>query len=244
MKQKVIKSSLEEEKHIRRAVRPYKAPILFFYDVGVYKIWNPFIWKCPSLQLEEHFKQYIRSPHLEAGCGTGYLFHRYMTSEKQAIEHVKEQFHLTLLDYSPGSLNWAARRLKDYTPCTIRHNLMLPLPPVSRPYESICLNYVLHCVPGNFTEKEKVIVNLKESMAPGGILFGSTILSESSATGYSAKLVLVFYNLLGSFHNLQDTEEGLIEVLSKNFHYIDCHVIGSVALFAASDRKLQRKTST
>jgi len=244
MKQKGIKNSVELEKQIQRAVRPYRAPILFFYDVGVYKLWNPFIWKCPSLHLEEHFKQYVRSPHLEAGCGTGYLFHRYMTSGKQAIDNVKQQFRLTLLDYSPGSLKWAARRLKDYTPCTIRHNLLRPLPPVSLPYESICLNYVLHCVPSSFTDKEKVIVNLKASMAPGGILFGSTILGKSSAQSYSAKLVLVYYNLLGSFHNVLDTEEGLIEALSNNFHYVDCRVIGSVALFAASDSKFQRKTST
>ena len=243
MKQKVIENSLELEKQIQRAVRPYSAPMLFFYDVGVYKIWNPFIWKCSSLHLEEHFNQYVSSPHLEAGCGTGYLFRRYMTSGKQPIDSVNQQFQLTLLDYSPGSLKWAARRLKDYTTCTIRHNLLRPLPPVSHPYESICLNYVLHCVPGSFNDKERVIVNLKASMAQGGILFGSTILGESSAKSYSAKLVLAYYNLLGSFHNVQDTEEGLVEALSKNFHYVDCRVIGSVALFAASDRKLQRKTS-
>lgn len=242
MKQKV-ENNVELEKQIQRAVRPYRAPILFFYDVGVYNIWNPFIWKCPSLHLEEHFKQYVRSPHLEAGCGTGYLLNRYMTSGKQASDHVKQQFQLTLLDYSPGSLKWAVRRLKQYTPRIIRHNLLLPLPPVSRPYESICLNYVLHCVPGSFTEKEKVIVNLKASMAPGGILFGSTILGESSAKSYSAKLILAFYNLLGSFNNVHDTEEGLIEALSKNFLYVDCRVIGSVALFAASDSKFQKKTS-
>ena len=240
MKQKVIENSLELEKQIQRALRPYSAPMLFFYDVGVYKIWNPFILKCPSLHLEEHFKQYVSSSHLEAGCGTGYLFHRYMTSGKQPIDSVQ----LTLLDYSPGSLKWAARRLKDYTPSTIRHNLFRPLPPVSHPYESICLNYVLHCVPGSFTDKERVIVNLKASMAPRGILFGSTILGESSAKSYSAKLVLAYYNLLGSFHTVQDTEEGLVEALSKNFHYVDCRVIGSVALFAASDSKLQRKMSS
>ena len=75
-------------------------------------------------------------------------------------------------------------------------------------------------------------------------MFGSTILGESSAKSYSAKLVLAYYNLLGSFHTVQDTEEGLVEALSKNFHYVDCRVIGSVALFAASDSKLQRKMSS
>lgn len=230
---------MELEKQIQRAVRPYIAPILFFYDVGVYKIWNPFFWKCPSLQLEEHFKQHVRSVHLEAGCGTGYLLHKYMTSKVKTLDHLRQQFQLTLLDYSPGSLKWAARKLKRYNPLIIRHNLLLPLQPVSRPYESICLNYVLHCVPGTFAEKERVLVNLKKVLKSEGVLFGSTILGEDYTQNYSAKLVLMFYNRLGSFHNMYDTEEGLMKALTKNFHYVECSVIGSVALFAASDRKFQ-----
>ncbi len=99
-------------------------------------------------------------------------------------------------------------------------------------------------MPGSFTEKEKVIVNLKDVMAPEGVLFGSTILGEGITKSYCAKLVLAWYNLLGSFHNIDDTEEGLVVALSRNFHYVDCRIIGAVALFAASDRKLQRKTST
>jgi len=75
LKGKNIKK-VDLEKEIHRAVRPYIAPVLFFYDVGVYKIWNPFIWKCTSSYLEEHFKQYVSNIHLEAGCGTGYLPHR------------------------------------------------------------------------------------------------------------------------------------------------------------------------
>ena len=87
MNQKLIERNEELEKEIRRAVRPYVTPILFFYDSGVYKIWNPFIWMCPSLYLEEHFKQYVRSIHLEAGGGTGYLLHRYMTSGEQTVDN-------------------------------------------------------------------------------------------------------------------------------------------------------------
>lgn len=235
---------MEWEKEIQRAVRPYVTPILFFYDVGVYKIWNPFIWRCPSLHLEEHFRHYIQNIHLEAGCGTGYLLHRYMTAEENIVDNLKHKFELTLLDYSPESLKWAARRLKNYTPRIIRHNLFLPLPPVKHPYKSICLNYVLHCLPGSFTEKEKVIVNLKKAMTPDGVLFGSTILGEGSTKNYSAKLVLLLYNLMGSFHNTNDTKEGLMVALSRNFHYVDCRVVGAVALFAASDRKLPLTTKT
>ena len=36
-------NTLHWENEINRAVRPYRAPVLFFYDVGVYRVWNPFI---------------------------------------------------------------------------------------------------------------------------------------------------------------------------------------------------------
>jgi len=235
---KLLGQNPELEKEINRAVRPYVPPILLFYDVGVYKIWNPFIWKCPSSYLEEHFNRYVSSNHLEAGCGTGYLLDKCKKFKKVNAYGQKIPFELTLLDYSKGSLKWAGRKLKKYKPSIIMHNLLKPLPPVTRPFKSICLNYVLHCLPGSFTEKEQVIINLKEVMAPEGVLFGSTVLEPSVSKNYSAKLILALYNAIGSFHNKHDTIEGLEKILSNNFKYQMCRVIGSVALFAGSDRKM------
>ena len=228
------------EKEINRAVRPYSAPVLFFYDVGVYSIWNPFICRCPSFYMEEHYKNYAGSTHLEAGCGTGYLPHRCNPLENQSGDRSMKQWELTLLDFSPGSLTLAARRLRRFKPHIIRHNLFLPLPAISHPFESISLNYVLHCLPGSFPEKEKVIAHLKGTLAPGGVLFGSTILGRDVPLSYSARVVLTLYNALGSFHNNHDTEEGLKRALSRNFHYVTCTVIGAVALFAASDKNLKQ----
>jgi SAM-dependent methyltransferase len=226
------------EKEISRAVRPYVAPILFFYDVGVYKIWNPSIWKCPSSYLEEHYHKYVSTNHLEAGCGTGYLLNRCEKFKKWQDYGQKIPLELTLLDYSQGSLKWAERKLKMYNPTIIRHNLLRPLPQVNRPFKSIGLNYVLHCLPGSLTEKEKAIINLKEVLAPEGVLFGSTVLGHGAAKNYSAKLVLALYNTIGSFHNKHDTLEGLKKILSNNFKYQNSRAIGSVILFAGSDRKI------
>jgi len=83
-----------------------------------------------------------------------------------------------------------------------------------------------------------VIANLKAVMAPEGVLFGSTILGATAATNNLARAVLTFYNFIGSFHNTSDTAEDLAAALAKQFQYHICRVIGSVALFAASDRKL------
>jgi hypothetical protein len=83
-----------------------------------------------------------------------------------------------------------------------------------------------------------VIANLNTVMTPRGVLFGSTILGASAATNNWARSVLKYYNFIGSFHNIHDTAEGLEAALSKHFQYYECTVIGSVALFAASDGKL------
>jgi len=98
---------------------------------------------------------------------------------------------------------------------------------------------VLHCLPGSFPDKEKVIAHLKGTLAPEGVLFGTTILGRGVPLNYAARLVLRLYNALGSFHNNHDTGEGLKKALSRNFHHVTCTVIGAVALFAASDKDLK-----
>jgi hypothetical protein len=83
-----------------------------------------------------------------------------------------------------------------------------------------------------------VIANLKAVMTPDGVLFGSTILGAAAAPNHWARTVLKYYNFIGSFHNTRDTAEDLEAALTKHFQYHTCRVIGSVALFAASDGKL------
>jgi SAM-dependent methyltransferase len=213
-------------------------PILLLYDAGVYRIWNPYIWECPSAHLREHFDGHVRNIHLEAGCGTGYLPDRCRKFDNRPAGDSPHPWALTLLDYSPGSLAWAGRRLRRYHPTLVQHNLFNPLTPWNHRFESVCLNYVLHCLPGSFAQKERVIANLKAVMAPDGVLFGSTILGAAAATNHWARSILKYYNFIGSFHNTRDTAEGLETALSKHFQYTECTVIGSVALFAASDGKL------
>ena len=233
-----IQKTIQFEKETKRAVRPYVFPTLLLYDAGVYRIWNPYIWECPSSYLQDHFDRYVSSIHLEAGCGTGYLPDRCGKFSCRIAGNPGKEWLLTLLDYSPGSLAWAGRRLRRYRPQLIQHNLFNPLPHLNHLFESVCLNYVLHCLPGSLAHKASVIANLKAVMAPEGVLFGSTILGATAATNNLARAVLTFYNFIGSFHNTSDTAEDLAAALAKQFQYHICRVIGSVALFAASDRKL------
>ncbi|HEX7477841.1 MAG TPA: class I SAM-dependent methyltransferase [Polyangiales bacterium] len=224
------------DREVWRAVRPYNVGILSLYDVGVYGIWNPGIWQCPSESIKDFYRRHVRDVHLEAGCGTGHLPAHCIPAAAQRGSHQPPM--LTLLDYSPSSLKWSARRLRSYQPTLLHHNLFLPLPPVACPFESICLNYVLHCLPGGFEQKQVVIGNLKAVLAPDGILFGSTILGKASASSWRARRMLDLFNLIGSFHNLTDTEAGLRRALAAHFANVRCTVVGSVALFAASDQPL------
>lgn len=233
-----LQKTIQFEKETKRAVRPYVFPTLLLYDAGVYRIWNPYIWECPSSYLQDHFDRYVSSIHLEAGCGTGYLPDRCGKFSCRIAGNPGKEWLLTLLDYSPGSLAWAGRRLRRYRPQLMQHNLFNPLPHLNHLFESVCLNYVLHCLPGSCAHKASVIANLKAVMAPEGVLFGSTILGATAATNNWARAVLTFYNFIGSFHNTSDTAEDLAAALAKQFQYHICRVIGSVALFAASDRKL------
>jgi SAM-dependent methyltransferase len=226
------------EKEIKRAVRPYIFPILLLYDAGVYRVWNPYIWECPSSCLQEHFNHHVSGIHLEAGCGTGYLPDRCGSFDNRSAGDAHKPWVLTLLDYSAGSLAWAGRRLRRHHPTLVQHNLFNPLTQWNRRFESVCLNYVLHCLPGSFAQKERVIANLKAVMTPDGVLFGSTILGMGAANNNCARAILSYYNSIGSFHNTHDNAENLEAALTKHFHYHTCHVIGSVALFAASDGKL------
>lgn len=224
------------EHEVWRAVRPYNVGILSLYDVGVYGIWNPKIWSCSSETIKDFYRRHVRAVHLEAGCGTGYLPAHCMPSRVHRDSQTPVQ--LTLLDFSPSGLKWSARRLSSYHPRLLHHNLFLPLPPVERPFDSICLNYVLHCLPGDFERKQVVIGHLKAVLAPGGVLFGSTILGKASASGWRARRMLDLFNTIGSFHNLTDTQQGLRSALSAHFEHVTCRVEGTVALFAASDQPL------
>lgn len=211
------------------------------YDVGVYGIWNPRVWQCPTEHITAFYRDNVREIHLEAGCGTGYLPAHCGRSEAWRRAAAQGRPALTLLDFSPSSLAWSARRLREYQPRTLRHNLFEPLPAVERPFESICLNYVLHCLPGDFDAKQVVVGNLKSSLAPGGLLFGSTILGHVETPSQLGRRMLDLYNFIGSFHNAADRREDLERVLRSQFTCVECHVVGAVALFKASDAPLLQK---
>ena len=46
-------------------------------------------------------------------------------------------------------------------------------------FDSIGLNYVLHCLPGTMRDKLLAVRQLAELLTPGGVLFGATLLHDA-----------------------------------------------------------------
>ena len=77
--------------------------------------------------------------------------------------------------------------------------------------------------------------HLKALLAPGAVLFGSTILGDQAKHTLFGKKVLDRFNAIGIFANQLDTEEDLRVSLSAAFAHSEVVVVGATAIFAASD---------
>jgi len=75
-------------------------------------------------------------------------------------------------------------------------------------FDSIGLNYVLHCLPGSMDEKSIALEHLVELLNPGGVLFGDTLLS-STTRQWPVRRLMSFYNRKGIFCNTDDDLDGL-----------------------------------
>jgi SAM-dependent methyltransferase len=103
----------------------------------------------------------------------------------------------------------------------------------SRGDHSVGMNFLLHCLPGDWPAKGAVFANAATAVRPGGRVFGSTILADGAQTTAPARALMRLYNSRGIFHNAGDDLAGLGEELASHFadHRLTVH--GCVALFEA-----------
>ena len=204
--------------------RVYTKPALFIYDYSVLWFSNSFVWKCPTSKILDFYNKYISNNHLDIGIGTGYFLDKCQFPSQTPI--------VTIADLNPNSLNSAAARLRRYNPVTHLLNILEPLPITTR-FDSIGINYVLHCLPGKtLYDKEIVFRNLKPLLNPGGVVFGTTILGKDVPHGLLAKQFLRSYNTTGIFSNTGDSYKDLQESLARNFPKCSTELIECVAFFA------------
>ncbi len=201
----------------------YSPRVLSLYDWWVVRFSNRFAWKCPWRRLLRLYNECVSDNHLDVGVGTGFYLDR--------CRFPSEQSRLALMDMNPNCLETTARRVARYNPVVYRKNVLEPIDIDGPPFDSIGLNYLLHCLPGTIRSKAAVFDNLKPLMNSSAVLFGSTILHNGVKRGWLARRLMKTYNEQQIFSNEQDDLEGLRQTLSAHFSQVDVEVVGCVALF-------------
>ncbi|WP_163835494.1 class I SAM-dependent methyltransferase [Spartinivicinus ruber] len=217
----------EDEKinhQVKKSQKYFNKLSLFFYDWVLYGIISKYAWGCSTKRLDDHYANYISNNHLEVGVGTGYLLNR--------VRFQSEKLRLGLMDLSQSCLQKTAKAVARYQPEIYQQNLLEPITESIASFDSISINYVMHCVPGSFKEKGVAFKHLKSLLNENGVLFGTTVLYQDVPKGLLARLVLAIMNRLGVFNNKQDSLEELRNCLSSNFSHVELQVEGCTAIFS------------
>ncbi len=205
----------------------YNPWVLRIYDFYVVFLSNKFVWGCPANKQLAQYKELIKENHLDIGVGSGYYLFKTLNNNQNS--HIK----IALMDLNQNSLHFAAKRIKNNNPTLIKADIMRPLSEeiLSNQYDSIGLNFLLHCLPGTMEDKNIIFENISELLKPNGVCFGSTIINDYK--NKRAKKLANIYNKKGIFSNDQDTYKALEKNLKQYFKIVQLKQVGSVVLFQA-----------
>jgi SAM-dependent methyltransferase len=201
----------------------YNPFLLAIYDPWVLGFMARVVWRCPIPPVVERYRRNLRHRHIDVGPGTGYFI------EKAAPPGAE----VTLLDPNPHVLHRSSRRLASMHPTAIEADVMKPLPVEGR-FQSAALSFVLHCLRGPDANKAIAIRNVADVLTSDGVLFGGTVLGLAEQHTPQARAILRAFNKKGDFDNLNDTTDGLHQILSESFEQVEIDVMGSAALFTAT----------
>ncbi len=213
----------KKEDHTPTGADVYSKLVLSIYDLFVLGLSNTFAWKISNQLILDLYNKHVSEKHLDVGVGTGY----FLDKCKFPSSHP----HIALIDLNTNSLETTAQRLSRYHPQTFVANILEPLPSELRGFQSIGLNYLLHCLPGNMLSKSVVFENLKPLINPGGVIFGTTILGQGVKQNLMARKLISIYNRRGIFSNISDSVEDIEIVLKQNFRDYELEIVGCVAIF-------------
>ncbi len=226
MNNSVSQPTLEK---VDRSQKYFNTLSLFFYDAILYGVISKYAWKCSIDRLDQHYRTYLTSNHLEVGVGTGFLLDRVVFTSAQP--------RLALMDLSEQCLETTRRKVARYRPDIYRQNLLVPIEHAVAAFDSIAINYVMHCVPGSFKEKGVAFTHLGSLLSADGVLFGTTVLSQGVPKNLLARPFMWLMNALGVFNNQHDNADDLKSCLVKNFEMVHFEVIGVTAIFAVKKRR-------
>jgi hypothetical protein len=203
----------------------FSRALLRHYDNWVLGAVCRYAWRCPADQILVHYQRHLSGNHLEVGVGTGYFLAN--------LSFPQGRLRLALLDMNANCLDFTAKRLARLQPERIQANVLAPIPCRLPGFDSIALNYVLHCLPGNMAYKAAAFGHLKALLNPGGTLFGATVLHEGSRRNPIARAAAGYLNARRIFSNRQDDRAGLEAALRTHFDTVEIDMVGAVARFAA-----------
>ncbi len=174
--------------------------------------------------MREEFIKNVTTNHLDVGVGTGYYLDKCLSNTERRV---------ALLDLNLNSLNSAASRISRFDPEIYHANGLDRLELKCDNFDSISINYLLHCLPGSIKEKSIVFANLRPYLNEKGVLFGSTILGKGVKKSYLASKLMSIYNHKGIFDNNLDSLTELTSSLREHFKEVDIRTLGCVAVFTA-----------
>lgn len=221
-----------------------KQYVQYIYDWFVLWLSNSYAWRCPTTAiLLPLFKSTMGARHLDIGVGSG----NYPSKALAAGVDCKE---ITIVDLNTNSLAATEKRIIDSSNAVRITTVVadaaehLPLPGSAR-FDSISMFYLLHCVPGPQERKVKAFDVVRDLLAPGGVLVGSTILGREQPMNWIAAKLMSIYNNSGTFDNWNDRRHVFEEALRKNFEEVSVRLVGRVMLFTArKPRSLESDAGT
>ncbi|GAB2629513.1 class I SAM-dependent methyltransferase [Streptomyces capparidis] len=204
---------------------PYHRRALAFYDLLVMHGSAPWCWRCPSRNFRRMYDTCVGARHLEIGVGTGYLLAhcRFPVPDPR----------ITLVDLNPATLEYTAQRLKRYRTERVLANALEPLPVPPGSFDSAALSFLLHCIPGDITEKGVALAHAAAAVRPGGVVFGSTVLASGVPVSRAGRSLMGKLNAKGVFHNDRDDLGDLRDQLTRHFERHELVTRGCVGLFRA-----------
>lgn len=208
-----------------RGQSDYSRALLRVYDPMVLGLAARFVWRCPTTRLVEGYRRNIRDQHLDVGPGTGYFLE---------VSGLADGRRVTILDPNPNVLRHASQRLSGLDITAVQADVLKPLP-VAGPFQSAALHLVIHCLPGPLERKAMAIANVAAVLAPTGVLFGASVLGSAGPQTWLSRRVLAAFNRRGAFDNLDDTEDGLRQILGASFEHVELETVGAIAIFSATN---------
>lgn len=204
----------------------YTRRSLAVYDLAILGYFSRLAWRCPAARIVAHYDRHVSANHLDVGVGTGYFLDRCR------FPNPPERPRVALMDLSPSCLEVASKRIARFEPEIISANVLEPIAYDGARFDSVGLNYLLHCLPGDMRSKGVVFDHLLALLRPGAWVFGATLLHDGVERNWFARQVMSRNNAHGIFSNSGDSLDGLRGVLSDRLTDSSVEVVGCVGIFA------------